>query len=443
MKNDSNLPIGEKIKQIRSAKGISQENMARAIKSNQSYVYRLEQGQAECSTEMLAAIKKFLEIENAPLMEHEISMYRHRIWVWIGLLDTNRFAEAKDVQSELSSILDLPFEHDLCFMFNMVKAAAHLKEFDMPAAMQTMDGMDDLADGVSNAALYMYHRNKGIINALHGDNKSGLKHFLHALDFESDKIKVDGATLSNIGVLYLGLGRPYNAMIYLERAYKESQRSHAYYSGPHITAALASAYMYLGEYKNAKRLFDTAYDQAKSIGNDMQIELTLLNLSLLNIKMGNYEEGVECCNQALTHIQKSGLQNKKYTSNKGLNNSPQCIMALFNKGLGLLKMKEFAQCQGVLDQGKALAKGDEKASIMFDTLRHFTTLKESNSEKYIEDIAIPYFRAGDGSDKLMILDLCKDLEAHYKKKRAKIKALSIAAIIRDIYEEMYTGEIEL
>ena len=443
MKTDSNLSIGEKIKQIRSAKGISQENMARAIKSNQSYVYRLEQGQAECSAEMLTTIRKFLEIENAPLMEHEISMYRHRIWVWIGLLDTNRLAEAKDVQAELSSVLDLPFEHDLRFMFNMVKAAAHLKAFDMPAAMETMDGMDALADGASDGALYMYHRNKGIINALHGDSKSGLKHFLQATDFESDKIKIDWATLSNIGAQYLGLGRPYNAMIYLERAYKEFQGSHTYYAGPHITGSLASAYMYLGEYTNAKKLFNAAYDQAKSIGNDIQIVLTLLNLGLLDIKMGNYEQGVERCNQALEHIQKSGLQDKKYTFNKGFKNSPQYIMGLFNKGLGLLKMKEFEQCREVLAQGKALAKGDEKATIMFDTLGHFTTLKESNSEKYIEDIAIPYFMAGDGPDKLMILDLCKDLEAHYKKKRAKIKALSIAAIIRDIYEGMFTGEMEL
>jgi len=441
MKND--LLIGEKIKQIRSSKGISQENMARAIKSNQSYVYRLELGQAECSTEMLAAIKKFLEIENAPLLEHEINIYRQRIWVWDSLLDVNRLEDAKEMQSEMSSVLKLPYEQDLHLLFTMVMTRLLLREHNFPKAEELMNNADTLIENASNDALFMYHRNKGAIYAYRGDNKNGLKHSLQAINIKGSNIKPDGIILSNIGVLYLGLGRPYHAMKYLERALEESRSSHTHFYRSHISTALASLYTFMGEHTKAKELFDESLNYAVSSNNVVQRALAMSNLGLFYIKIGKYEEGVELCNQALEYMQDSGLTDKRLTTNKGFSSSPQYKIVLFNKGLGLLKMKEFAKCQEVAAQGKALADGDEKASTMFDTLMHFTNLGDSSSEKHIENVAIPYFRAGDGFDRLLAIDLCKDLETHYRKKRAMTKAFAIATIARDIYEEMFIGEIVL
>ncbi|MCL2406256.1 MAG: helix-turn-helix transcriptional regulator [Defluviitaleaceae bacterium] len=446
MNNDSNLSIGKKIKNIRTAKGISQENMARAIKSSQSYIHRIEQGQAECSADMLAAIRKFLEIEKTPLLKDELSIYRHRIWAWDSLLNNNRLAEANDIQAELSSILDLPFERDLYLLFTMMQAKQLIKERNVYGAEAVMNEIDVIEDSPSKEALYMYHRNKGTIYTFRGEKKKGLKHQLLAHDLANNDIITDGAMLSaEIGVQYLGLGRPYQAMMHLERAYSESYGGSAHFMRSHISTMLAATYMSLGEYRKARELFYASLEQAKSVSNSVQLGYALLNTGLYEIKSGNYEEGIEICNQALAHYQSANQEDKFYVTNKGFSNNPHVKIVLFNKSLGLLKLKEFAQCQEVLAQGKALADddGDEKAGMMFETLRCFATLSDSESEKYIENTAIPFFRAGDGFDKLMILDLCKDLEAHYKKKRAKTKALAIAAIARDIYEEMFIGEIDI
>ena len=444
MNNDSCLPLGEKIKHIRAIKGISQENMARAIKSNQSHVHRIEQGQVECSADMLAAIKKFLEIEKAPLLKDELSIYRHRIWVWDNLLNNNRLAEAADIQAELSSILDLPFEHDLCLLFTMIKVKRLIIERNIHGAEEAVNEVESLTDNASNEALYMFHRNKGILSSLRGDIVTGLRHYLNAHDLTGDNLNQDAAVLTaDIGAQYLRLGRPYNAMIYLERAYKESYGNNANNVRAKISNALAITYTCLGEYDKAKKIFDESIGQAKSVNDNVQIGSILSSIGLHKIKSGSYKDGIGLCDQALHYMQSSDFLNNVYVGNKGFSNNPHTTIVLFNKGLGLLKMKEYAKCQEVLAQGKALAEGDKKASIMFDTLMHFTTLNENESQKYIENVAIPFFRAGDGFDKFMILDLCKDLEAHYKKKRAKTKALAIAAIARDIYEEMFIGEIEI
>ena len=102
----SNLAIGEKIRHVREAKGLSIENMADAIGSSKSSISRFERGDIEFSTETLIAMRKFLGIEKAPLMEHELDTYKNRIRVWMEYIITGRFADAKALQEEMSKILD-------------------------------------------------------------------------------------------------------------------------------------------------------------------------------------------------------------------------------------------------------------------------------------------------------------------------------------------------
>ncbi|MCL2362983.1 MAG: helix-turn-helix transcriptional regulator [Defluviitaleaceae bacterium] len=443
MKNNSTLSLGEKIKQVRNAMGISQENMAHAIKSSKSFVQRLEQGQVECSAEMLAKIKKFLEIENAPLLEHELIMYRNRIWIWDDLISARRLADAKAMERELSSILNLPFERDLFLLFSMSEIRLmYITEHNIPAVEEKLNAAEDLLAGASNEALYMFHRNKGFFYSVNSDYKNGLKHYLQTLDIVSDDIKPDMAIYTNIGMMYMSIGKPYHAIMYLKDALQGHGGDRTHIIRTHTNSMLAMAYMTIGEHAKAKKLFDESLVQAKNMNDGAIIGLTLSNMSVLSIKMGNYDEGVRLCDQALEYCLGKDYQSTISINDEGRGNTLQLIL-LFNKGLGLLKMREFPKCQEVLEYGLVLAKDDKRSSVVFNTLKHLMSLSDSDSIKYLENEAIPYLRAGGGLDKLLALDICKEIESHYKKKRAKTKALAFTSIARDIYEEMFIGEVEL
>ena len=68
-----------------------------------------------------------------------------------------------------------------------------------------------------------------------------------------------------------------------------------------------------------------------------------------------------------------------------------------------------------------------------------TTISNKQSSDYLEETAIPYFRAQGGFRNYTTLEWCNALEAAYKKRGLTKKANAIAAITRDIYREMVLG----
>jgi len=110
------LTFGEKIKQVRVKKGHNQDGLAKALGVSMMYISRLERGLAECDDKTISGIRHFLDIENAPLLEHELADYRNRLWVWNDIIAADRLNDAKAMQSELSPILKLPYERNLILL---------------------------------------------------------------------------------------------------------------------------------------------------------------------------------------------------------------------------------------------------------------------------------------------------------------------------------------
>ena len=436
------LPLGEKIKQIRQGKGISQENMARAINSNQSFIHRFENGLVECDAKTLASIRRFLEIENAPLLEHELKLYKDRIWMWDDLMNADRTADARAMQVEMSTILDLPFEHNLSLLYLNAEARLLIKESNFSAAEEKLNEIEPMLNNASDECMHLFHRNKGFIYAFFGDYKKGLKHYLLTLEYTTNNAKPNTAIFTNMGVAYLGIGKPYHAIEFFMRAKNEYTGDRAHVIGPLANSMLATAYLIIGEYTKAKKIFEDSLIQARNVNNGPLITLTLTNMSLLKIKMGNYTESIELCDQALKYCPDKNTLSSMIISGERQGLDIIC-MILFNKGLALLKMKEFAQCQEVVERGLALAKGNEKFTTSFTALGHLTSLNNSSSIDYLENVAIPYFRVGSGNDKLLAVDICKELEAFYIKRRSRTKASTFVAIVRDMYEEMFIGEVDV
>jgi len=120
MENNLRPALGERLRQIRDAKGMSIETLAQEINSNKSTVSRIERGETSVSAENMAKIRKALGIEKVPLLEHELQLYKDRLWVWNDLLEADRVADARAMQEEMAVLLDVPFEHDLYTLYHAI-----------------------------------------------------------------------------------------------------------------------------------------------------------------------------------------------------------------------------------------------------------------------------------------------------------------------------------
>jgi len=424
MNNNSTLTLGEKIMYVRKARGYSQENLGYAIKRNRPFVQRIENGQVECDVELLAEIRKFLEIEDAPLLEHELKLYRYHLEVWGDLIESKRLDEAKAMQSQLSPILIMPFEADLFLLYTMTETLLLLEESNFAAAKEKLNAVEASIDDASIEVRHMFYRNKGYFYGRQGDFENSLKHSLLAIDNTSNDFKPGYFVLTNIGIAYISMGKVHKGIVFLERAKLEYDGDRTHNRGIIIDSSLAAGYMQIGEEDVARQLYEESLSLAKILNDEFRIAVISQNLATLNQRQMNFNEALTLLDQALKH----------HTSN-----SFGYAAALHNKAHCLFKMKAYDKCREIIKQAEPLTEGDEELTIMFESLGHLMTLSEKTSISYLEDVAIPYFRACKNASKYKAIPLCNELEILYRKKKSKLKSLTMAAIAKDIYEEMYYG----
>jgi len=437
MKSYSTLPLGEKIYEIRKAKGLSQENMAQALNTNRMTISRIERGETECSAHNLALIRQFLDIEKTPLLEHELQLYEGKLRVWYQLVATARGSEAKAMQEEMAIILDLPFEADLYQQYLAIEAWLLCKYGNISATEDKLNTLEPMLGSASATVRYLFHLLKGFLYSMAGDNKKFLKHSIIALNYRDATINPEVAALYNISQAYLMLGKPFHAIVYLERAQSEFKGDVTNTSMSSINHTLASCYVWICDYDKAEKLAEASLAQAKSLNATGRMADVSYVLSNIKLQTYRYEECMAHCEQAILHY-------------KELNES--YIDVLIVKAHCLLEMNEYEKCKQVLAQGKAIideekiptpgmAFDEDSLSIQLNATGHLMTLDSPDSINYIQNTAIPQLRDG-GLSKFEALYFCNKLEAHYTKKRTKTKANAIAAIARDIYREIYEGEVE-
>jgi len=427
MKDGSGLHLGEKLRLIRNAKGISQENMAYAIKSNPTFISRLERGYGECEAEILRTIRHFLEIENSPLLDHELEIYENRINVWEDLITAGRITDARAMQSELSPILGLPFQEELSLRYMMLEVRLLIGETHFLTAKEKFKNAEKLMGNASKDNLFRYHRNKGYLYP-DGD-KNALKHYLQALELIGVD-KPDAGLLYCIGRQYFIMGKIHYAMRYLERAKAASIGDQNHLISLSIASLIIMCYKYTGECKEAKRQIDAVIARSLSINNDVLAGLLIMEKGIISNLEGNLNEALEFNNQAYTYLQD---KHESYV-----------FSILANKADYLARMKKIDEYHNTLKLAKPLAKDNELYTILLDSIDHKINLNDSSSINYIENIAIPMLKTGNGNldYKFGALQLCRCLEAHYRKKNAKTKAMAICCIIKEIYEYMFTGDVE-
>jgi len=425
MNNNPPLPLGSKIKQIREASGYSQEQVARYAKIQRSKLSDLEMGKIEFDQKTLLAVRKFLEIEDAPLLEHEMELFMTRMEVWDGTLDANRVESAREMANDLAPILHLPYEYDLLFLYAVLDARTLIKEGNIAAAKERIDASESLLGKASNKHICLYHQTKGVLYTCFNDYKPALHHYQQALDIMGNtKSKV--RLLGNIGIAYYNLGKIYHAITALERASEEFSGDKTNPLGSNIKGFLAMCLMRIGEYDKSKKLFDEILSHSRSINDKNTITNHLINRGFLSNITGNYAESLEFFVQAYA----IAVDTNHFTPLLQ-------VYGAAGEAYALRKLKKLDQCKETIAQAKPYAKDNELFTVLLGVQENLINLNDPKCIGYLEDVAIPFLRTQGGIFNFNAVDICKELVAYYAKKKTKTKVAAIKAIMCDIYEEVF------
>jgi len=433
MNNNTPLQIGEKIRQIRVAKGLSQDNLAYATGKSKAHISRLERGDSEIDGKTLAAIKEFLEIPGAPLLEHELEVFRLRIWGWNELVSARRIENAIAQQKELSQILNLPFEHDLIIIYKMISARMAFLEPDHHAVEEHLSSVEGMLDNASEGALYLYHRVKGTLMTHTGNIKTSLRHHLQALEHSDNILKPDLLLVSSVGTLYIVCGAPVMAMTYFERFIREYKGDESQLTMNAAHNDLGACYTVLGYYEKARKLFQSCLVRARSYGNQKEIGTLLANLGLISSKTGDYEAGIKFVDEALPYLQLSETRRTH-------------LNALIIKAHCLAKINKRKRCEEIIAQCRDLTKKEEykEFTVMVETYRYiFIAPNDDQAIEYLESVSLPYYMNSGLLHATTVLEICDTLEALYLKRGAVRKADAIVRISRDVYKGIVCGPGDL
>ena len=431
MSTNTSLTLGEKLKQVRKAKGLSQENIAYAADSHTSVISRIESGQVHPPPELLAAIRKCLDIVHAPLFDHETELFIQRMQLWETMLDTNRLADARDMMPGLAAILSLPYEHNLIFGFMMQETRLLLKENKFDEAEENILLAEPLLDHASNETLITYHCNKAYLFTYKGEYKAAFKYYQRALELFGGK-PPHARILEQITHVSLLLEKWHHAIQYAQHARILYEGDRTNPRGGYLTGYLATSYLATMEYGKAEVLFEKSYNEAMLTGDDLSVGIALINMAEINTKRGNFDKAKEHFDLGLKKMLPSVLS-EIIPFMKNI-----YVMASFSMALAKTKMGK--DNSDIIAAARPYANGNETLQTVLDAAQYLTKLGDPVAEKYIETVAIPHLMQCTGQEKSLRLVLCRELEAHYKKKKAKTKANNMAALIRDIYEEMFMGE---
>ncbi|MCL2286957.1 MAG: helix-turn-helix domain-containing protein [Firmicutes bacterium] len=431
MKNKHEMALGEKIKQIRIAKRLSQENLADDIGSSVSTINRIERGAIECDNQTLKTIKKALGIEEAPLFEDERAVYRNRLYVWYDLICAGRLEEALAMRTELQTIRCLPFEQDLVTLYDIFEANLFLEKGNMEDTEKALNVLQRSYEEMSPPNLYHYCFCKGAFNLKLGRYETALDFLLKALNMEEGTYDKEDGLYYNISLCYSRLGQPFHSIRYAELTCKTYSEDRLKALGLYLNTTLAVNYFRVGELSVAKKLLDICIEQARVAKNELYIGKTLHNLGCVKMGSKKWLEAINYFDRAFEYFPIGSLFY--------FENLYQKIYSIIMEK-GVTKVKRDPVFCSILAESVDLSKREknEKYVILFKSLQHLTTLKEKTSSDYIATVTIPYLVKV--FDNYEALNYCELLKQHYQKMRNPRKSLMVSAATGDIYRKMVRGE---
>jgi tetratricopeptide (TPR) repeat protein len=429
----SSLTVGEKLKLIRKAKGITQTELSLSIPTNSSKVSLVENREDEYTLEQTVAAKKFLDIPDMPLTDLECEAFAQRLYMWHDQIRDKRMAEATELHQSMSKVVNLdPCDDNLPMLYRLFEVAFYLRQDDAETAEAKLKYLESVMDVLSIEHIYYYHHFLGSLHAHKEEYKDALKIYLKAFDnFEENQehlLPEDKDYLRyNIAVCYSHLEKPNHVIRTIQSICKTyaGKRTTAFRLG--LDGMLALNYIRVGELKEARKLLDKCLVAANSLNDKYFIAATTANYGHLYKAARKWKDAIPYFDQALgMHKPGSDLH----------------LAALYHKIHCVIETKQFSKATKMLEQALKTYGGKDKTAIPFTALEHYQGVRKCMKSHYdynkdhilyIEDIAIPFFIEKRAN--YIALDFASILEKYFSDKTHK-KSLEMSKIKGRIYERI-------
>jgi len=423
--NMTKLSIAQKFREIRKTKGLTQEDLANALGCSAAKISIVVSDKGQYTDDDIKTLRKFLDVEKAPLTDGELTNFKQRLYSWRDLTRNGLLTEARVWQKELTIITELPFEPDLNITYRMFEVRLNMRERNIDFAEEMLKADEALIDDMTDENKYHFYFNMGSIHTYKDDFKTALDYYLKAKSLENSVYEKDPSLYFNLAICYSELGKYVLVITTLEQARNSFDYNKTSVAWIYIDNMLAMNYSRMGYILTAKRLLEECLEDARKAGNSLRIGYALHNYGCTCWKAKEFDKAIEYFDKASEYFTKGS--NKDYLEN------------LYWKIRSLIDMKKTSASRALLQEARTIAGESDHYSLLFESLSHLLTINKDESLDFVENKTIPYMI--DKHEYFRVLDYCGILEEVFEKrgKGCVGRLAKIIKINRDIIGEMSLG----
>jgi len=423
--SNSNQPhVGSKIRELREAKGYTQEALALAIYTDRSMLSLIECGHKACTNELIDNVRTYFGVDWLPFYESESMEFRSKLFKWNEIISLNDWEAAQEMRERLSIIKFLPSEKELNLFYNLFECRILMGTNELGAAKEIIDTIEPRLGELSDVQLYYYNYNKGTYSVKFKQYSIALKFYLNAYAIMQCGLEQNISIYYGIAFCYYSVGKIASSISFLEKAKKMFSNSHNVNFKMNVDILLAANCIRTGHLHRAKIILDECYVNA--FKDDKKA-----HLALIIIRQGYMYRMAKKWNTAIEHFDKAFIYLTKESQNYK--------EALYQKIRCLIELGRFSLCEDLIAEGIELSKEDETYLILFKSSKHLMTLGDKKSIKYIETVTIPHLL--NINVVVTALDFCKILKVYFKENVGYKKSeQKVREVICQIYCDMLEGD---
>jgi transcriptional regulator with XRE-family HTH domain len=414
-----------KLVAIRKLLNLTQEYIANETGFSVSYISKIENAKKPPDDDFINQYKIALGAPDLPLTEDEEAQFKQRLYAWKATVTSVEPEKAKIEQIKLQKCIDLTLSNDLKNLFYIFSVGFYRITNENELLENQMIKLKDLSNTFSDEQLYWYNRQIGVQALLDLQYRTALDSLLLA-EQKGSLLNLNNDTIYySIAHCLTDMGYAFGAIKYVEKSQERANIEKDYTYDVYRRYFLAENYTFLGRYKEALELLNSCLrDENKKTDANLSISLIYRRIAMVYYYMNDYKKALENIDITFTLI---NAENKSYKDN------------LYYKAMILIENNKIEQAVICLDEAIQMTEGNPLKNVLYNALKHTTTLFNETSLNYVGNVAIPQLKFYEKN--MALIDCYKKLGIHYEKKNLKL-SLKYFKSAYELSEKLRKGEYE-
>jgi len=427
--NDT-LSIAQKFKLLREERGITQNQIAELLSTNQGKISRIEQGKEEYADFDVKTLKEFYEIADMPLEEDERKVFKGRLYIWRDLIRNREIEKAEEMQNKFKNVVNLAsFDFDLPTLYRLFEALLYIAKNDIFTASDILGNLRPAIDKMTPEHKYYFDFHMGSLYAFGNLFEEALVYYRKALVTKKAHKDVvpdsEEKIYYNLAVCYTELEELSRATEFLNKIPRANLDGKTTIDALGIDIMVATNYYKIKLYEEAEELLNDCLVRARIAENQLFIGLILQHLGIMHRYLENWEKAIEYFNQALDVFDE---------------NTDYYYWALYRKLRCMIGMRRFPEVEDELRKINSSKKIIDRYPEFWEASKRIMHLHKNvtnynkNSAEYLKNTAIPFFIKN--STRFEALDCYKLVLRQEEKIGTKDRVIETSKAIYELLEGM-------